>query len=59
MSLVFSRRQSQHTIIKRKITVKIPNNVLGYQFPYLVDTNTETAMFESKDIIDYLNQTYG
>ena len=26
--------------------------------PYLVDPNTGTAMFESADIIEYLNMTY-
>ncbi|TXD97171.1 glutathione S-transferase [Psychrobacter frigidicola] len=29
------------------------------QFPYLVDPNTDTEMFESQDIIDYLVKTYG
>lgn len=29
------------------------------QFPYLVDPNTQTAMYESADIIRYLFQTYG
>lgn len=29
------------------------------QFPYLVDPNTGTSMFESNDIIAYLQQTYG
>jgi len=29
------------------------------QFPYLVDPNTGTTMFESADIIAYLQQTYG
>jgi len=29
------------------------------QFPYLVDPNTGAAMFESADIIAYLQQTYG
>jgi len=29
------------------------------QFPYLVDPNTETAMYESDDIIAYLYRTYG
>lgn len=28
-------------------------------FPYLVDPNTDTKMYESKDIIDYLDETYG
>lgn len=28
------------------------------QFPYLVDPNTQTAMYESLDIIEYLYQTY-
>jgi glutathione S-transferase len=27
--------------------------------PYLVDPNTGTEMFESADIVDYLNRTYG
>ena len=29
------------------------------QFPFLVDPNTDTKMYESKDIIDYLDKTYG
>lgn len=29
------------------------------QFPYLVDPNTGTALYESEDIIDYLHATYG
>jgi glutathione S-transferase len=29
------------------------------QFPYLVDPNTGAAMFESADIVAYLQQTYG
>lgn len=29
------------------------------QFPYMVDPNTGTAMYESKDIIDYLFKNYG
>lgn len=29
------------------------------QFPYLVDPNTETRLFESADIIEYLYKTYG
>lgn len=29
------------------------------QFPLLVDPNTNTVMYESKDIIDYLFNTYG
>ncbi len=28
------------------------------QVPYLVDPNTEVAMFESADIVRYLNETY-
>lgn len=28
------------------------------QVPYLVDPNTETALFESADIVAYLKQTY-
>jgi glutaredoxin len=29
------------------------------QFPYLVDPNTGTALYESLDIVEYLYQTYG
>jgi glutathione S-transferase len=29
------------------------------QVPYLIDPNTDIEMFESKDIITYLNETYG
>lgn len=29
------------------------------QFPYLVDPNTGVSMYESKDIVAYLQQTYG
>ncbi|MGP4712729.1 MULTISPECIES: glutathione S-transferase N-terminal domain-containing protein [unclassified Psychrobacter] len=29
------------------------------QFPYLVDPNTDTQMYESKDIINYLDEHYG
>jgi len=29
------------------------------QFPLLVDENTETVMYESKDIVEYLWKTYG
>jgi len=29
------------------------------QFPYLVDPNTDTRMYESDDIVDYLFATYG
>ena len=29
------------------------------QFPYLIDPNTDTAMYESGDIINYLFKTYG
>lgn len=29
------------------------------QVPYLIDPNTDTAMFESQDILRYLDQTYG
>jgi glutathione S-transferase len=29
------------------------------QVPYLVDTNTHTRLYESDDIIDYLNERYG
>lgn len=29
------------------------------QFPYLIDPNTDTKMFESQDIINYLDNIYG
>lgn len=29
------------------------------QFPYLVDPNTDTQMYESKDIVNYLDEVYG
>ena len=29
------------------------------QFPYLVDPNTDTSMYESDDIINYLFDKYG
>lgn len=29
------------------------------QFPYLVDSETGTEMYESEDIVDYLHQRYG
>ena len=28
------------------------------QVPYLVDPNSQIAMFESADIVEYLNETY-
>ena len=30
-----------------------------FQFPFLVDPNTATRMYESADIVDYLYRTYG
>lgn len=40
---------------------RIKNEIMTekLQFPYLVDPNTDTQWYESKDIIEYLNQTYG
>lgn len=40
---------------------RIMNEVMDgkLQFPYLVDPNTDTKLFESKDIISYLKNTYG
>ncbi len=40
---------------------RIKNEVMNgkLQFPYLIDPNTDTEMYESQDIIDYLEQTYG
>lgn len=36
-------------------------NKLGgqQQFPYMVDPNTKTSMYESDDIINYLFDSYG
>ena len=34
-------------------------DMTGYcVLPYLIDENTQTAMFESADIIEYLENTY-
>lgn len=30
-----------------------------FQVPYIEDPNTGVAMFESKDIVEYLKKTYG
>ena len=40
---------------------QVLKNVMGdnIQVPFLVDPNTGVQMFESKDIVDYLNATYG
>ena len=40
---------------------RIMNEVMNgkLQFPYLIDPNTNTKMFESQNIIDYLDKTYG
>ena len=40
---------------------RIMTEVMGgkSQFPYLIDPNTHTTMFESQAIIAYLDQTYG
>lgn len=38
---------------------ELPNMQGRLQVPYLVDDNTGVQMFESKDIIQYLNKTYG
>ncbi|MFT7185027.1 MAG: glutathione S-transferase [Pseudohongiellaceae bacterium] len=40
---------------KRDAFFKLHGNV---QVPFLVDPNTGTELFESKDIVTYLNQTY-
>ncbi|QIO05999.1 glutathione S-transferase N-terminal domain-containing protein [Acinetobacter shaoyimingii] len=45
---------------KREQVVKVMNRPKqDIQVPYLVDPNTGIKMFESKDIIQYLNQQYG
>lgn len=41
---------------KRAAFYKEHGNV---QVPYLIDPNTDTAMFQSKDILAYLDNTYG
>lgn len=40
---------------------RLMNGVMSekLQFPFLLDPNTDTQLYESKDIIAYLNQTYG
>lgn len=38
---------------------ELPNMQGRLQVPFLVDDNTGVQMFESKDIIQYLNRTYG
>ncbi|MBP2279582.1 glutathione S-transferase [Psychrobacter sp. PL19] len=40
---------------------RIMNQVMDgkLQFPYLIDPNTDAKMYESADIIDYLDTTYG
>lgn len=42
---------------KREQVLKVMGD--NIQVPYLVDPNTNTKMFESKDIVEYLKQQYG
>ncbi|ANF81666.1 glutathione S-transferase [Acinetobacter sp. NCu2D-2] len=42
---------------KREQVLKVMGD--NIQVPYLVDPNTDTKMFESKDIVDYLHKQYG
>lgn len=42
------REQLINTVMKDKL-----------QFPFLIDPNTDTEMYESKDIIAYLDEVYG
>lgn len=45
---------------KRESVVKVMNRKSqDIQVPYLVDPNTDTKLFESKKIVDYLQQRYG
>lgn len=45
---------------KREGVVKVMNRkAQDIQVPYLVDPNTGIKLFESKKIVDYLNQQYG
>ena len=45
---------------KREQVVKVMNRPKqDIQVPYLVDPNTNTKLFESKDIVNYLNHQYG
>lgn len=39
--------------------IKMMNETGRMQVPYLIDPNTDTAMFESQDIINYLHAEYG
>jgi glutathione S-transferase len=46
-------------IVGGKREKELPKMQGRLQVPYLVDANTGVQMFESKDIIQYLNHTYG
>lgn len=43
----------------KRFRAKVKKDGGKNQYPYLVDPNTGTAMYESDDIIDYLYRTYG
>lgn len=45
-----------HGSARRKELVDLGGKM---QVPYLIDPNTGTRLYESSDIIDYLNETYG
>ncbi|WP_350561847.1 glutathione S-transferase N-terminal domain-containing protein [Psychrobacter sp. CAL346-MNA-CIBAN-0220] len=51
----------QYKPIKGGKRERIMNEVMDgkLQFPYLIDPNTDTKMFESRDIINYLDKNYG
>lgn len=50
----------EYTPIKGGKREQVLNEVMQgrMQLPYLLDPNTDTAMYESKDILEYLNTTY-
>ncbi len=60
---VFSapRNSTDYHPIKGGKRERIKNEVMDgkLQFPYLIDPNTDTKMYESQDIIDYLDDIYG
>lgn len=60
---VFSapRNPDEYRPIKGGKRERIKSEVMNgkLQFPYLIDPNTDTQMYESQDIIDYLDGNYG
>ena len=49
-----------HNCARGSVNRRVLQNLTGrVQVPYLMDPNTGIAMFESADIVEYLNKTYG